>query len=189
MSDASSPALPPAAVEVTDYRRRLDASASRAPIVAIGLVAFAVASVALVATLSLVGPDWFPAEEGIALLVAMGIAGVGVLLALCVILPAQLVRRDLRRRVDDVEGALTAAAAQLRSHLASIGYEIPVSVALDWVASPQATATVPLVHDSVIAARWWRPGEGDDRVFVEPYLQQGDEASALPVLPPLATAP
>jgi hypothetical protein len=115
----------------------------------------------------------------------VGVAGTGVLFALLVVLPLQLVTRQRRRLAAAAVSRLDETADALVRHLASIGYRVPRAVAAEWLVMPEPEATVALVHDSVIAARWWRPAEGDDRVFVEPYLRQQGAESALPALAPV----
>jgi hypothetical protein len=183
MSDglASSGALPPAAFDITGCRKAVDAASTSPKAIRAGLVAFAVATVAVVTTLIFMAGDTSVDSGDIAAFVAVGIAAVGVLLAVLVILPLQLVTRERRRRLVHASAAVDSTAEALTAHLASIGYTVPLDVVLDWLASPDSTRTVPLVHDSVIAARWWQPAPDDDRVFVEPYLRVGDTASALPV--------
>lgn len=188
MSDPAgeaSPALPPAAFEITGYRRTIEAAAAPSPAVRAGLVAFVIATIALVTALVFMSRDPSSDTRDIASLVAIGVAGTGVLLALLVVLPLQLRTRERRRRAQQISTSLDGTATGLTAHLASIGYRIPHEVAVDWLASPDSTETVPLVHDSVIAARWWRPADGDERVFVEPYLRQDGADSSLPALPPL----
>ncbi|GAB3131151.1 hypothetical protein [Marisediminicola antarctica] len=177
--------LPPAALEITDYRRALESAANSSRVVPVGVTAFAIATAALVAALVFLGQGTALGGESLAAVVAVGIAGTGVLCALFVVLPLQLVTRQRRRQAAEAASRQHAAAEALRLHLASIGYNVPLEVAGDWLQSPEPAATVPLVHDSVIAARWWQPAEHDERVFVEPYLREGENSSTLPVLPPL----
>ena len=184
MSDPSavSPTtLPPAAVDVTAYRRAVEELASPAPFQRLALVVFVVASVLLVAGLAAM--VWMTGTTAVAVAVASGLAGLGVLLALLVVLPAQLAGRRRRRLGGEAAALRDAAAVGIRSRLASIGYTVPLETASAWLDPVQLDATVPLVHDSVIAARLWRPAATDERVFLEPYLRQGESSSALPVLP------
>ena len=115
---------------------------------------------------------------------AGALVGVILVLVLVVMLPARRAAQEGRRIVSDAARALDDSVDLLIARMAAVGYTVPSEVALDWVSSPEPSATVPLVHDSVIAARWWRPAEGDDRVFVEPYLLQEGRASTLPVARP-----
>ena len=184
MSDAGavSPAtLPPAAVDVTAYRRAVEELASPAPFQRLALVVFVVAVVLLVAGLATMVR--MTGSDAVAAVAASGLAGVGVLLALLVVLPAQLAARRRRRLGAAVTTLRHAAAVRIRGRLASIGYTVPLETAREWLDPVQSDATVPLVHDSVIAARLWRPAATDDRVFLEPYLRQGETSSLLPVLP------
>jgi hypothetical protein len=181
--------LPPAAFEITGYRRALETAANSSRVVPVGVTAFVIATAALVAALVFLGQDAALRGESLAAVVAVGIAATGVLCALFVVLPLQLVTRQRRRQAAEASARQGAAAEALRLHLASIGYDIPREVAGDWLSSPEPAATVPLVHESVIAARWWQPAEDDERVFVEPYLREGENLSTLPVLPPLRARP
>ena len=177
--------LPPAAFEITAYRRALVSAANSSRVVPVGVTAFAIATAALVAALAFISQGGALSGESLAAVVAVGVAGTGVLGALFVVLPLQLVTRQRRRQAAEAATRQSAASGALRRHLASIGYSIPLEVAGAWLRSPEPEATVPLVHDSVIAARWWQPAEDDERVFVEPYLREGENRSTLPVLPPL----
>lgn len=181
--------LPPAAFEITPVRLAVQEAAAPTRAVPAGLTAFAIAALALIATLLFVGLDTGIAGNGTAVLVAIGVAGTGALFALFVVLPLQVAVRAGRRRLATARSSVEQATSGLRGHLASLGYAIPVEVARDWVSFPESSATVPLVHDSVIAARWWRPAAGDDRVFVEPFVRMGDDLTSLPVLPPLKPGP
>jgi len=177
--------LPPAAFEITEYRRALEFAAHSSRVVPVGVTAFVVATAALVAALVFLGQGAELRGESLAAVAAVGIAGTGVLCALFVVLPLQLVTRQRRRLAAEAAARQRGAAEALRIHLASIGYRIPLEVAGAWLVSPESAETVPLVHDSVIAARWWQPAEDDERVFVEPYLREAENSSTLPVLPPL----
>lgn len=177
--------LPPAAFEITAYRRSLESAAHPSRAVPVGVTAFVVATAALATALVVHGQRADLTGESLAALIAVGVAGVGVLGAVLVVLPLQLVTRRRRHRAAETAAGHRATAEALRLHLATIGYNIPLEVAGAWLGSPEAAATVPLVHDSVIAARWWQPAAGDERVFVEPYLREGENLSSLPVLPPL----
>jgi len=181
--------LPPAAFQITAYRRAFEAATSSSRIVPVGVTAFVIATAALVAALVFLGQGAALSGESLAAVIAVGIAGTGVLCALFVVLPLQLVTRQRRRLAAEEAARQRATAEALRLHLASIGYNIPLEVAGAWLQSPEPAATVPLVHESVIAARWWQPAEDDERVFVEPYLREGENRSALPVLPPLTPRP
>lgn len=185
----SDPDLPPAAFEITPVRLAVEEAAASTRSVPAGITAFVIAALALIATLVFLGQDTGIAGDGTAALVAIGIAGTGAFFALFVVLPLQVATRARRRRLQAARRGLESATSGLRRHLASIGYAIPEEVALAWVSSPEGSATVPLVHDSVIAARWWRPASGDDRVFVEPFVRMGDDLTTLPVLPPLRSEP
>ncbi len=184
MSEAQegAPSLPPAAFEITRYRRAMELAALRPRIVPILLIVFVVAAAAFIVGLVVLG---MRAVVDVPSLLGLGVAGTGVLLALLVVTPSHLAAQ--RRREHGREAAVfrMAAASGLSEHLASIGYAAPVLVTGEWVDDPHSTATVPLVHDSVIAARWWIPTANDTRVFVEPYLLQGETRSSLPALPPL----
>lgn len=181
MSDrASAPhRLPPAAVDITAYREAVSSATAPLSAVRIGLIGFPIAAVALAAALV-----WMGAETGWSAgplpTVAVGLAGVAVLLALFVVLPAQLAARRRRGLLAEVEQQTAAAADTVRARLESMGYRVPPDTVIAWLRSPEPAATVPLVHDSVIAARWWRPADGDDRVFLEPYLLVAGKSSALP---------
>ena len=178
------PRLPAAAFEITELRRALDAAALPARVARASFVAFGILTIALLGTLLLFGLGG-GTRSGVLPLVALGVVGIGVLLALFVVLPFQLAVRARRRRIDTAAASAEAAMTALRSHLASIGYVLPADTAMSWLRSPESGAIIPLVHDSVIAARWWRPGQGDGRVFVEPFLRQGGSDFTLPVLPPV----
>ena len=178
----SDPSLPPAAVEITALRRASEAARPermpRRAVAGIGLV-IAVAVLTVVGALVLDGSA------------SRAVVAVGIVIALAVaaglvMRPLQLAAARSRRTAAAVAAALDSTVEAVVSHVASIGYRVPAEVAAEWVTSPESTATAPLVHDSVIAARWWRPADGDDRVFVEPYLRQDGVASSLPQLPPLA---
>lgn len=177
--------LPAASVDITDYRaivEPLQALRRRNPI---SLIVFIVALVGLItAVIMLARTGVLPGDDPV-LPVAIGIVGTAVLVAVCLVLPAQLAARTLAARNVDADLALENAIDRVTSTLADIGYLVPRDVARAWVRSADSGATVPLVHDSVIAARWWRPAAGDDRVFVEAVLAQEGAATALPVLPPL----
>jgi len=181
--------LPPAAFEITPVRVAVEEASAPTRAVPAGITAFAIAALALIAALLFVGQDTGIAGNGTAAIVAIGIAGTGALFALFVVLPLQVATRARRRRLATARRGLESATSGLRGHLASIGYAIPNEVARDWVSFPESAETVPLVHDSVIAARWWRPVSGDDRVFVEPFVRSGDDLTSLPVLPPLRSSP
>ncbi len=178
MSDGS---LPPAAVEITALRRALDAAVpERLPRLAIAgiVVVLVVVVTTVVAAVVLDG-------TATRVVVAVGIvAALGVAAGL-VMRPLQLAAGRTRRTAMSVLQARESTTDSVVSHLASIGYPVPAPVAAEWITAPDSTATVALVHDSVIAARWWRPADGDDRVFVEPYLRQDGVASSLPPLPPI----
>lgn len=175
------PELPPAALDVSQYRHVVEDLARPAPSVKLGLIAFLIAVVLLLAVLVVTGQSTGPDVLGE--LIASGVVGIGVLLALLVVLPAQLTARRKRRLNHHAASLREAAAAGIRQRLAAIGYTVPRQTALDWLSPTDLDATVPLVHDSVIAARLWRPTLDDDRVFLEPYLRQGSTSSSLPVLP------
>lgn len=179
-----SSSLPAAAVEITAVTRAALDSARPARIIPIGIVAFVVGVLALGAALVIAGGATVGAADA-GTLVAVGIAGTGALFALFVVLPMQLVARRRAESARADAARRDAAARSLRSHLASIGYRLPLATAIDWLEAPAPEATVPLVHDSVIAARWWQPAVGDERVFVEPYLRVGNTESTLPVLAPV----
>ena len=188
-AESTTPVLPPAAVDITEFRREAEAAGASTKTVPIGLAGFVIAAAALVVALVLVGQDPALTSQATATLVAVGVAGVGVLFALLVVLPLQLVTRQRRRLAEAAVTRLDETAGAVARHLASIGYRIPRDAAVDWLLSSAPTATVPLVHDSVIAARWWRPTEGDDRVFLEPFLRQGASEAALPALAPVPPLP
>ena len=177
--------LPPAAFEITDYRHALDLV--RAPRVsvrrALTILALSISLfIALLVLAAAAGVAGGFAGAGVAGYLAVGIVGCGVLLALVGIRPAQLRQRRLTRQVAIAEFLAVDTAEALRLHLSSIGYAVDLAVTSLWIASPESDATVPLVHDSVIASRWWYPAAGDDRVFVEPHLVQGGSRSSLPAL-------
>ncbi|MEY2849121.1 MAG: hypothetical protein RI885_1788 [Actinomycetota bacterium] len=189
---ARGPALPPAAFDITRYRRAAELADERPRFVPLLFVVFLVAAVTILALLvAAVSAGSSRSARGSAAvadpvaLVALGVVGLGVLLALLVILPAQIAGRRRRARRREADVFRMAAASGLSDHLASIGYAAPTLVTAEWVTSPDSTAVVPLVHDSVIASRWWRPSAEDRRVFVEPYLRRGETLSSLPALPPL----
>ncbi len=188
MSDArparDAARLPVAAFDISEFRRAVEEAARPARVARGSLVAFGVLTVALVGTLLLFGRAG-GIRSGAVPLVALGVAGIGVLLALFVVLPLQLAARARRRRIDAAAASVEVAVSALRAHLAAIGYRLPADTAISWLQSPESDATIPLVHDSVVAARWWRPGQGDDRVFVEPFLRQEGSDFTLPVLPPV----
>lgn len=178
---AASPALPAASVDITAYRAAV-ASASRPfRIVPGALAVFGLLTLVLVLLLTLTGTG--SGGQPVTLF-ALGVAGTGLLFALLVVLPLQLVTRRRRDLARDLEDHRTRSVTAVQNRLASIGYDVPVGIASRWLdADPEAT--IALVHDSVIAARLWQPVLGDQRVFVEAYLQEGETAAALPVLPPL----
>ena len=140
-------------------------------------------SVALVLIVVAVVAATAPLDDRIAVALGGIVLLIGV--ALIFVVPTQLARRRSAAAADDVAGVVDDAVDRVIRQLASIGYAVPPEVAFDWVTSPDPSATVPLVHDSVIAARWWRPAERDDRVFVEAIVRREGVDSALPVLPPL----
>lgn len=177
-----TPTLPPAAFDISRYRIAADLAARRPMIVPVLLVVFVLAVIGVVAGLVVAGGAG-ALNAGTA--VAIGVASTGVLLALLVVLPAQLAARRRREHARDASVFRMAAASGLSEHLSSIGYAVPTLITTEWVDSPDSEATVPLVHDSVIAARWWRPAPDDDRIFVEPHLRRGETLSSLPALPPL----
>lgn len=170
--------LPPAAVEITSLRRAVEAAVPermpRLTIVGMGVTAAIV--VATVAAALVLDGDVRP-------LIAIGLIAALLALAALVMLPLQRAARRSRDAVTLVTATLDDTVGTVVAHLASIGYTVSADVAADWVVSPESTATAPLVHDSVIASRWWRPADGDDRVFVEPYLRQDGVASSLPPVP------
>ena len=178
---AATPALPAAAVDITAYRDAAASASRRFRVVPLGLAVFGALTVLLVLILVIAGST---SGTAVPTLVALGIAGTGLLLALFVVLPLQLVGRRRRALLGALADRRARTASEVAARLASIGYAVPDSVAVRWLeADPDAI--VPLVHDSVIAARLWQPAPGDERVFVEAYLRQGETISSLPVLPPL----
>lgn len=185
----SDPSLPPAAVEITGLRRAVDPAASvkrmpRLPVTGIAVVVALIAAT-VVGAIVLQAAGAAGDGSGQRVLIAVGVIATLVAAALLVMRPLRSAARRSREAITSVTAALDTVVDGVITHLASIGYRVPEDAAVDWVTSPEPTATVPLVHDSVIAARWWRPADGDDRVFVEPYLRQDGVASALPVLAPL----
>lgn len=176
--------LPPAAFDVTSLRQAINALSRGRRRRRLTLIGFAIAVVILIITL--VSLRFGGILVNAVAVFAIGIVGVAVLLAVIVVLPAQLSARSRIEGAEKVRQLRSSAATALRDHLASIGYAVSLSVADDWVAAVEPTVTVPLVHESVIAARRWQPSADDTRIFVEPYLLQGEVASSLPRLPPVA---
>lgn len=168
-------ALPPAAVDITSVRRAVAAAVpERMPRLAIvGLGVTAAIVIATTAAALVLDGDVRP-------VIAIGVIAALLAATALVMLPLQRAARRSRDALTTVTTALDATVDTVVAHLASLGYTVPAEVAADWIISPASTATAPLVHDSVIAARWWRPADGDDRVFVEPYLRQDGVASSLP---------
>lgn len=178
-------ALPPAAFEITDYRHALDLVRVSQPSPRRSLAPLALSvglfTAVLVAAASVGFAGGFAGAAGTGYL-AVGVVGWGVLLALVGIRPAQLRQQRLKRQIEIAEFLAGDTAEALRLHLSSIGYAVDTVVTSQWINSPESGATVPLVHDSVIASRWWSPAAGDERVFVEPHLVQGETRSSLPAL-------
>ncbi|MFP7760565.1 hypothetical protein [Marisediminicola sp. LYQ85] len=182
MSDAPRH-LPPAAFDITAVRRAADdvPSPRRAGARAFGaFLVLAVVAIAAVVAAAITGGG-----ADILVLIALGVVSIAVLFALVVVIPTRIARTRQENALDRAAETLAASARDLVEHMASLGYRVAESTALAWVSSPESTTTVPLVHDSVIAARWWRPEQGDDRVFVEPYLRAAAGDSSLPALPPI----
>ncbi|MBC7518703.1 MAG: hypothetical protein H7248_07475 [Microbacteriaceae bacterium] len=187
---ASQPAtdearLPPAAFEITDYRHAVDLVRTPQPSGRRAVLALVLSVVAFTAVLigaAVAGVAGGFTGAGVAGYLAVGLVGWGVLLALVGIRPVQLRQRRRTRQIEIAEFLAVGTAEALRLHLSSIGYAVPTAVTSQWINSPDADATSPLVHDSVIASRWWFPAAGDERVFVEPHLNQGGSLSSLPAL-------
>jgi len=178
-SAAPAPRLPVAAVDITAARRALDAAAAlegrswwsrRA---AVGL-----AGVLVLAALAALAVGWAAPRVIVATALIVLVVGSAVVL----VAEVRTARERVRRALDDAASAVDAAVDRVVAHLASIGYEVPPATALDWVTTPVPAATAPLNGASTIAARWWHPAEGDDRVFVEPFLRRGDRESSLPAI-------
>lgn len=179
----SDQVLPPAAFDVTALRHAVNALSRARGRRRMSLIGFGVAVVILVIALVSLRVGGV-LDDGVTAF-AIGVVGVAVLLAAIVVLPAQLDARGRAERLERIRELRASHTSELRDHLASIGYTVPYEVAEDWVAAAEPTSTVALVHDSVIAARRWHPSADDTRIFVEPYLLQGEVASSLPRLPPV----